>query len=369
MCASEERGAAALNHCGVSSFTKDHSGRVCGALLDNGVAVRARCVVNATGVWAASVAGLAGPASFAVRPAKGCHVTVPFDKVRADIAAVLPVRSDRRSVFVVPAYDTAPTAGSAEQPSLIYIGTTDTEYDGPLDDVRCTPADVQYLLDAMNDWLEEPLTSADIVGTWAGLRPLLGDASNARTADLSRRHRVVDDDFGLVSIIGGKLTTYRQMAQDTVDELVRVLGIRARCRTATLRLHGAGDVMANDRMPIPLHEHLVRRHGTDASIIEALIEADPTLGQPLMDGLAYVRAEVVHAVRSEHARTLDDVLSRRTRCLLLNIEGTALAAPTVADLVAPVLGWSDDDRKRELSTFAAIVERERQATRPVGSVG
>lgn len=357
-----EHGAVAVNYCGVRSFESNASGRICAAQLDNGSAVRARCVVNAAGVWAAQLAGLTGTPSFEIRPAKGCHITVPFAKVRADIAAVLPVRSDRRSIFVVPAYDTvgAPT----DKPSHLYVGTTDTEYDGPLDDVRCTTADVKYLLDAMNEWIEEPLLPADVVATWAGLRPLLSDATSVRTADLSRRHRVVCDPSGLISILGGKLTTYRAMAQDTVDEVVRTLGIRARCRTRSLRLYGAGEGSCVVGVSETMHVHLQSRYGSEATAVEELIRADPTLGEALVVGLAYVRAEALYAVRSEQARTLDDVLARRTRCLLLDLDATANVAHEVAALIAPELGWSEEDTARELVAFDTIIERERTATIP-----
>ena len=354
-----DHGAVVLNHCGVGSFTTSTSGRLTGAVLDDGTTVRARCVVNATGVWAELVAALAGPVTFTIRPAKGIHLVVPFAKIRADIAAVVPVRSDKRSVFVVPAFD------SSER---IYIGTTDTDYDGPLDAPVCTPADIRYVLDGMNDWLEEPLTEDDVIGTWAGLRPLLGAAKNAKTADLSRRHQVVRAQSDLVSILGGKLTTYRQMAQDTVDECERVLGRRhATCRTKRLRLRGAptGSSTAPEPGLDPSTlRHLSDRYGSEAPAVAALIRIDPSLGAPLVPGLPYLRAEAVHAVRVEHACTLEDVLSRRTRALLLDADSTAQAAAATATLIACELGWSPADEKAELERFRAIVGRSMRMAVP-----
>src|SRR6185503_7820435 len=144
------------------------------------------------------------------------HLTVPWSKVRCDIAAVIPVRGDARSIFVVPWGD------------RVYIGTTDTDYDGPLDNPTCTPDDVAYLLDAVNAMLVEPVERNDVLGTWAGLRPLVRDAKSEKTADLSRRHAVSLSTSGVVTVTGGKLTTYRKMAVDAVDAAVGLLGQNGR---------------------------------------------------------------------------------------------------------------------------------------------
>src|SRR5439155_53744 len=158
---------------------------------------------NAAGVWADDVRALdEGVHPGSIRPAKGVHLTLPWAAVRNDIAVILPVPRDRRSVFVVP---------WGEQ---TYVGTTDTDYDGRLDDPQCTPDDVSYLLGALNAAMSEPVSEADVVGTWAGLRPLLRGAGDARTADLSRRHAVRVAPSGVVTVTGGKLTTYRRMAAD-----------------------------------------------------------------------------------------------------------------------------------------------------------
>src|SRR5262249_50608000 len=219
-------GAAVSNYAGITSLRKDGDGRVRGARVQadgDEVEVRADVVVNAAGVWADDVRALDEPAHpNSIRPGKGVHITVPWSKVRNDIAVVVPVAKDRRSVFAVPGGD------------LTYTATTDTDYDGPLDDPECTPADVAYLLRALNAVIAEPVDQSDVLGTWAGLRPLLRTATNARTADLSRRHAVRRSPSGVVTVTGGKLTTYRRMAADTVDEVDRLLGKRRRCRTNRL---------------------------------------------------------------------------------------------------------------------------------------
>ncbi|MGH9048787.1 MAG: FAD-dependent oxidoreductase, partial [Acidimicrobiia bacterium] len=311
-------GATVANYAGVTGLLKDEHGKVRGARVEaDGVEieVHAAAVVNATGVWADEVRRLdEGADPHSMRPAKGIHITVPWAKVRNDIAAIVPVPKDRRSVFVVPWGD------------LTYVGTTDTDYDGPVDDPQCTPDDVAYLLGAINAAVSEPLTEADVVGTWAGLRPLLRDASSERTADLSRRHAVRRSESGVVTVTGGKLTTYRRMAADTVDLVGAFLGKRKRCRTKRLTIVGGEGVTASaENLEPSRHEHLAGRFGTEANAVQELIDTDPGLGDPLVPGLPYLRAEAVFAVRHEMATTLDDVLSRRTRARLLARDASARA--------------------------------------------
>jgi glycerol-3-phosphate dehydrogenase len=237
----------------------------------------------------------------------------------------------------------------------VYVGTTDTDYDGSIDDPVCTPDDVRYLLDAVNRFLTHPLSSDDVLGTWAGLRPLVRDARSERTADLSRRHSVQRSPGGLITVMGGKLTTYRRMAADTVDDVVGVLGRGGRCRTARLSLHGA------EGFEGVADEHLASRYGSDARTTQAMIAADPSLGAPLVPSLPYLRAEALYAARYEMAHTLADILARRTRALLLARDETAAVADDVASLVAPEMGWDDAEAARQASEFRALAESERSA--------
>ena len=245
-------GAAVANYTRVVRLTTREDGEGRRAVVrtdpDNGdesgvgdeLTVRARVVVNATGVWADAVRALEqGAASGSLRPAKGVHVTIPADRLPCDVAAVIPVPKDRRSIFVVP------WPGL----DLVYLGTTDTDYTGPLADPACTPEDVDYLLEAANNVTTSSLTRADVTGVWAGLRPLLAPSTKGghvseRTSDLSRRHTVSTSPHGLVTVTGGKLTTYRKMAQDTVDAAVRVLGESPRRRP--LRHEVAGPRRCDD---------------------------------------------------------------------------------------------------------------------------
>jgi glycerol-3-phosphate dehydrogenase len=351
-------GAAIANYAAVRGLLKEGD-RVVGARVDADGAeleVRARVVVNAAGVWADDVRALdEGTHPASIRPAKGIHITLPWEKVRNDIAAIIPVPRDKRMIFVVPWGDTT------------YVGTTDTDYDGPLDDPPCTPDDVDYLLAALNGITEEKLTADDVVGTWAGLRPLLRTGRSSRTSDLSRRHSVAVAPSGVVTVTGGKLTTYRRMAADAVDAAVAVLsahgGLEARpgpSRTKHLRLFGGEGIAPPEAALEPsTHEHLSGRYGTEAEVVRALTVADPDLAEPLVPGLPYLRAEATYAVRHEMARTLDDVLSRRTRARLLARDASAEAAESVAQLVAPDLGWSDAERADEVERYRAAVAAER----------
>ncbi|WP_436795581.1 glycerol-3-phosphate dehydrogenase/oxidase [Actinospongicola halichondriae] len=354
-------GAVCVNHAPVVELLR-RGVHVTGAVVEahgRRIEVRARQVVNATGVWADEVRTLdEGRDPDSIRPAKGIHLTVPWSLVQNDIAVVAPVPKDKRSVFVVP-WPAAP----GQDPEFTYIGTTDTDYDGPLDDPQCTRDDVDYLLRAINHSTTTEITVDDVVGTWAGLRPLVkatpGSGGSGRTADLSRRHSVTASKSGMITVTGGKLTTYREMAADTVDAVADRLDLprgQRKSRTKKLRLLGADgyDADASGRSG-----HLQHRFGGDTALIEAMIVRDPTLGESLVPGLPYLRAEAVYSARYEMAATLDDVLSRRTRALLLGRDATADVAGDVADLIGDELGWDEATRKSETTAFRAKAAQQR----------
>jgi len=365
-------GAAVANRCRVTGFV-ERDGTVCGAEVDTGagtIAVRARVVVNAAGVWADELhalehgAGGDHAATGTIRPAKGVHLTVPWRLVRNDVAAVIPVPGDKRSLFVVP-WGGRRVDGSYEH---TYVGTTDTDYAGSLDDPPCDADDIDYVLGALNAAIDGEIGPGDVTGVWAGLRPLVASATSGRTADLSRRHRVTTGPGGVITISGGKLTTSREMAEDTVDAVVGRLG-GARpggLRRAVRRLAGRGTrslpLLGADGFVEPppgtVETHLADRYGANAGAVEALVRDRPELGEPLVAGLPYLRAEAVYAARHEMATTLTDVLTRRTRAHLLDRAATAAASPAVAELLAGELGWSADETARQVADYLALVDRE-----------
>ncbi len=363
-----DHGATAANHTRVTGLVTDAGGTVRGATVAPEGAepfdIRASVVVNAAGVWSDEVRTFderKDPNS--IRPAKGIHITVPEEAFPCDIAAVIPVKEDKRSIFVVSWGD------------QVYLGTTDTAWVGPLDDPSCTPEDVDYILDAANAVSTRQLTRADITGIWTGLRPLLAPeqkgASSERTADLSRRHTVRTSAGGLVTVTGGKLTTYRKMAEDTVDAAVAGLGRQGlRCRTKNLRLHGApagkrvvpraGGVGANVRPdpsdPVASRRvHLASRFGTDADAVLAMADGRSELLEPLVPGLPYLSVEALWAVRREMARSVSDVLDRRTQSSLRDARASADAAGSVAALIGPELGWDAGRARAEADEYAAHV--------------
>ncbi len=358
-------GAAVANGCSVIGIDKDERGQANAVRVradGREITVRTSAVVNAAGVWSDDVRALdEGTHPHSIRPAKGIHLTVPWRLVRNDIAVVVPVPKDKRSMFVVRWGD------------LAYIGTTDTDYDGPMDDPEVTPDDVAYVLDALRFSCTSNIGPEDVTGSWAGLRPLVRDASSDRTADLSRRHKVSRSTSGVISITGGKLTTYRRMAADTVDAVVEDLGtalptgVARRSRTKKLRLHGAegyDDIRSGaDRLSSTLDgaavQHLLGRYGTDARTLVAMVEREPALGEVLLPGLPYRKVEAVFAARYEMARSVDDVLSRRTRARLLGRDDSIRAAETVAELIADDLGLDADARRAQVEQYRTAVDAER----------
>ncbi|MEO7371467.1 MAG: glycerol-3-phosphate dehydrogenase/oxidase, partial [Ilumatobacteraceae bacterium] len=342
-------GAVVVNRCRVVELTKDRDGRASGAVVDAGgrqIAVCAKVIVNAAGVWSDEVRTLdEGSDPDSIRPAKGVHVTIPWHKVRNDIAVVIPVPKDKRSLFVVPWGRRAD--GTFEH---TYVGTTDTDYNGPIDDPQCTKDDITYVLDALNASITTGVTEADITGVWAGLRPLVKSAASGRTADLSRRHKVNRSAGNVISVTGGKLTTYREMAQDTVDEVCKVLGVHHKSTTKRLPLFGAAGYRQQAQHDAA---HLTDRYGSAATEVTALHLTDSRLAEPLVPGLPYTKAEAVYAARSEMAMTLDDVLSRRTRSRLFDRPATVGAAADVARLIASDMGWDDAEVERQVAEFRA----------------
>lgn len=363
-----DHGAVVANGAGVVALLKDDGGRARGVRVRTAegdeLDVRAKAVVNAAGVWSDDVRALdEGRDPNSIRPAKGIHITVPWHLVRNTIAVVIPVPKDKRSVFVVPW-----GGDPGGEPRYTYIGTTDTDYDGPLDDPQVTPADLDYVLRAINFSVAGGgITPDDVLGAWAGLRPLVKSATSGRTADLSRGHKVMTSASGVVTITGGKLTTYRHMAADTVDTVVATLSdtlagrIIHRSQTARLRLRGADGHEPFASAADARTRMLAGRHGSEASVLLAMIDRDPSLGEPLVPGADYVRAEAVYAARYEMARSLTDVLARRTRALLQARDASVAVAADVAALVAPELDWDAAEIGRQVEAYRAVADREVRA--------
>ncbi|MGW0635123.1 glycerol-3-phosphate dehydrogenase [Nocardia salmonicida] len=316
---------------------------------------RANVVINATGVWTDEVQGLSNQRGrFHVRASKGVHIVVPRDRIVSDAAIIL--RTATSVLFVIP------------WGAHWIVGTTDTDWNLDLAHPAATKADIDYLLNRVNEVLVTPLTHADIDGVYAGLRPLLAGESD-ETSKLSREHAVARVAPGLVSIAGGKYTTYRVMAADAMDEAAQDIPARVSPSiTEKVALLGADGYFALVNQTVQLAEHygihpyrmthLLDRYGSLVDEVLAMAAGRPELLQPITDAPAYLQVEAVYAAAAEGALHLDDILARRTRISIEYSDRGANSAEQVAHLVAPVLGWDADDIDREVSTYQARVRAE-----------
>ncbi len=317
--------------------------------------VRGHVVINATGVWTDEIQGLSKQRGrFQVRASKGVHIVVPRDRIVSDVAIIL--RTEKSVMFVIP------------WGSHWIIGTTDTDWDLDLAHPAATKADIDYILGTVNTVLATPLTHADIDGVYAGLRPLLAGESE-ETSKLSREHAVAVPAPGLVAIAGGKYTTYRVMAADAVDAAVQFVPARvAPSITAKVSLLGADGYFAlvNQAEHVGalrgLHpyrvRHLLDRYGSLIGDVLDLAADDPGLLDPIKEAAGYLKVEARYAAAAEGALHLEDVLARRTRISIEYAHRGVDCAREVADVVAPVLGWSAEDVEREVANYAARVEAE-----------
>jgi glycerol-3-phosphate dehydrogenase len=359
-------GALVASRARVTSLLREGE-RVTGAVvhdLESGreIEVRARQVVNATGVWTDDTQGLAAERGlFKVRASKGIHLVVPRDRIRSESGLIL--RTEKSVLFVIP------------WGRHWIIGTTDTDWELDKAHPAASRSDIDYLLEHVNAVLETPLTHADVEGVYAGLRPLLSGESEA-TSKLSREHAVAHPVPGLVVVAGGKYTTYRIMAKDAIDEAVHGLeseldrAVPESC-TEDVPLLGADGWEArwNQRHVLSrragLHpvrvEHLLRRYGSLVDEVLELIDSDASLGEPLPGADDYLRAEIVYAASHEGARHLDDVLTRRTRISIETFDRGLRCCEEVAGLMGRVLGWSDGQRALEVAHYQQRVAAERES--------
>lgn len=355
------------NYTKVVGFVRDR-GKVRGVEVvdaltgECSVKIHGKVVVNCTGVWSQKTQELSGKANVAVAPAKGVHFTIKSDRLPLQCALLVPT-GDGRFCFAVPWYDT------------ILIGTTDTPFKGDFDNIRVEDEEVQYILDAVNRQFPNlKLTAADVTGKFAGLRPLISDSKKAGgTTKVSRKHSLKLSEDGLITIAGGKLTTYRPMAAETVDMVasqLRLDGIEANpCVTETLMLGGwDGEVrnlehvkdvfrqMASRvRISAATADVLLQMYGRRAMDVAEYVSEYPELAQPISAAHPYILAQVVYAVVCESAVTLEDVLARRIRLTITDAEQAKASAEKVSQLMARLLGWDDATRQRMVTEFVASV--------------
>jgi glycerol-3-phosphate dehydrogenase len=372
--AAARAGALVANYAEVTSLLKP-DGRVRGAVLRDALGgekrtVRALVVVNAGGPWVDALRRLDDPAAAPLlRATKGAHVAVPRRRIGNEHAVTLFSPLDGRVMFVLPWGD------------LSYVGTTDTDADTPPDAVRVTAEDVTYLLRSANAAFPNAhLAPNDVVSVWAGLRPLLRADRAAAPSQVSREHRVVESAQGLITIAGGKLTTYRVMARDVAD--------RVAARLHELDGRPVAPRPPTDRLPLPGGEaaaldvliegarargvaaatarHLVASYGSEAPAILNLVDRDRGLGEPLLPGQPQIWAEVVHAVDREMALRVQDVLVRRLHLFYERPEQTMGVVTPVARRMKQLLGWDEVREAEELVDYFKLVERARAFRADIG---
>jgi len=339
-----EHGATVINYAGVTAIKKDASGAANGVSIrdvESGkeIEVFGKVIVNATGPQADAVRRLDQPnAESIVAPSQGIHIVLDRSFIPRDSAIMVPHTDDGRVMFAIPWYDVA------------VVGTTDT----PIDEISLEPTpfdhEIDFILETANRYLSRPACRSYIKSVFAGIRPLVKAGSGGSTAALSRDHTIlIDPDSGMMTVVGGKWTTYRKMAEDVVDQ-ASVLGEleTAACMTESLRIHGH-------------HENpgILGRlsfYGSDAASIQSLIDSDATLLQPIHPHLKTTAAEVVWACHHEMARTVEDVLSRRSRSLLFDARAASEAAEHVAKLMASELGHDEAWVVDQTAAFRLLAE-------------
>lgn len=352
-------GAISANYAVVRDLSS--AGGMCQAVVEDSVTgasidVRARRIVVAAGVWSDHVESLASHrAQPRLRPSKGIHLVFSRDSVPlADSGAFIPDAGKERMLFVIPWLD------------HVIVGTTDDMYSGSLDHPTVEPADRSYCIDALNAVFDLSLDESHIAGAYAGLRPLIAGERDA-TADLSRRHAVYEIAPGITGITGGKLTTYRRMAKDAVDEVAEGLGVHAKSKTRWIRL-GSSDVpalmaAAQRRCRVlglseEVAQNLVRCYG-DRALAVLDIAQEQDLTGPLVPGFAPIEAEALYCARAEMATHLSDVLSRRTRLALVDPAAGVGSAARAVDVMARHFSWSRRERRRQVDSHRGEIQNER----------
>jgi glycerol-3-phosphate dehydrogenase len=344
----ERFGAICANRLRVTELDRDGGARVCDRESQSSFSIRATNVVNATGVWADRIRPeeLYSEAEVPrIVPSRGTHITVSLDDLPLTAGAIVPV-GDGRSIFALPWLGRG------------LIGTTDNNYEGELDHVRPAPEDVDYLLAAANDFFGVELTRGHLTGAYAGVRPLISSGDSRKSVDISRKAELYETSSGLITITGGKLTTWRRMAKLVVDRLVERDGREAPCRTEQIPLGAPIDPQRLRRVAgvgEAAYRQLAGRYGHAAERVLELASTQPPLAQPIVAGLPDLLAEAPFSVREEQARSVGDVLLRRTRLGLLAArelctpDGTAPAL--VARAIAPELGWDEARAGNEVARF------------------
>ncbi|MFD2916903.1 glycerol-3-phosphate dehydrogenase/oxidase [Psychroserpens luteus] len=340
-----ENGATAINHCRVKNLLKDEKGLVNGVVaIDTETNIEytlnAKTVINATGVFTDEVLKMDDTsAKNTIRPSQGIHLVFDKSFLPGNDAIMIPKTDDGRVLFLVPWHD------------KVLVGTTDTLLDSHSLEPKPLEKEINFIIETANKYLNKDVTKSDVLSIFAGLRPLAAPKDKSeKTKEISRSHKIIVSDSELITITGGKWTTYRRMAQDTVDKIIELNKLpNATCKTKDLLIHGAnGTVDRSNHLYI---------YGTDKTKIEKLIRENPHLSEPLHSRLQFTKAEVIFAVRHEMARTIEDVLARRVRVLFLDAKAAIEITPVVGEIIREELNETDDWRAQQISEFIKIADQ------------
>ena len=370
-----QNGAVVVNWARVDALTKDDQGRVSGVIVKNARdgslrEVKAHTVINATGPWTDEVLAMSGPrAGKLLRPTKGIHIVVDRERLPIEHAVVLFHPTDDRVLFALPWGERT------------YLGTTDTDYEGSPGTEAATLEDVDYLIDASNHHFpNNHITRDDVISTWAGLRPLIApepEIGEISESQVSREHQILIGEDGLITIAGGKLTTYRKMAKECVDTAVNLLKLMGKLpadihsgQTFKFPLPGAvgwpedddHDKVAADLtkacdcgLSAEVSRHLVDTYGMRAVELAKLCATDPSLMEPIVAGRVEIMAQIDFGVREELAASISDIMIRRTQIFFRDFQQGLGSLEKVALRMAHLIGWSDEEKQKSIDAYKAEV--------------
>lgn len=336
-------GGVLLNYCTVTRFKKDGN-KIIGLEMTDGIAgrtysVRCRSVINATGVFTDAVIQLdVAGAEKIIQPSQGIHLVFDKKYFPGTAAMLIPKTDDGRVLFAVPWHN------------KVIVGTTDTEMDAPSLEPKPVEAEPEFILQHLNKYLDSTLDKTAVLSVFAGLRPLVKKRGSKKTATISRSHTFYVSKSGLVTITGGKWTTYRKMGEDAVNNAVFSAKLdKKNCVTQTLKIKGW---LQDNDLADPLHVY-----GSDAAAIKNLCKEDGNLSRLIHPLMQNIKAEIIWAVREEMAMTVEDVLARRTRILFMDAKAAREAAPEVAKLMAAEMHMSEDWIRQQIISFNAVAEQ------------
>ncbi len=337
-----ENGATLLNYCKATGLIKDEKGKVIGLhVRDEETAatyrVHSKVVINATGVFTDEIMQMDNSnASDMVRPSQGVHLVLDNSFLPGKDAIMIPKTDDGRVLFLVPWHN------------KVVVGTTDTLIDSHSLEPVALEEEINFIISTANRYLEKNVSKSDIRSVFAGLRPLAASNNKSeKTKEISRSHKIITSNSGLITITGGKWTTYRKMALDTINKAIALGFLPDRkCKTESLLIHGASNK--------PLEDNHLKIYGSDQSSIMRLAENDSRLGEKIHEGYPFIKAEVIWSVRYEMARTVEDILARRIRMLFLDARAAIASAPAVAELLAQELGKDNNWKTEQIRKFETL---------------